>query len=106
MALNWVLLNSKRSPIPLPHELILRTIDSGADLTVIVPDSPPSGSSASGGSGGSKRLKENGTLWLTDQRVCMHSSFTLLISMNLSEIPLLEDTSSANVYTHRLTNRK
>lgn len=71
MSLNWTMLSPARSPIPLPHELTIRTIDAGAELTLIIPDSPPSSSSPSGGSGGSKKLKEVGRLWLTDQRVCL-----------------------------------
>jgi len=69
MALNWTMLSPARSPIPLPHELTIRTVDGGAELTVSIPDAPPAGSSSSGGSGGSKKLKDVGRLWLTDQRL-------------------------------------
>ncbi|EMD40353.1 hypothetical protein CERSUDRAFT_110946 [Gelatoporia subvermispora B] len=69
MALNWTMLSPARSPIPLPHELTIRTVDGGAEVTLIIPDSPPTGSSAAGGSGGGKRLKDVGRLWLTDQRL-------------------------------------
>lgn len=69
MSMNWAMLSPDRSPIPLPDELIIRTIDSGVELSLTVPDAPPSGSSASGGSGGTKKFKEIGRLWLTDQRV-------------------------------------
>jgi len=63
------MLSPARQPIPLPDELNIRTIDGGVELTILVPDAPPSGSSNSGGSGGSKKLKENGRLWLTDRRL-------------------------------------
>ncbi|CAL1700080.1 unnamed protein product [Somion occarium] len=69
MSLNWTMLSPDRSPIPLPDELIIRTIDSGAELSLTIPDAPPSRSSTSGGSGGAKKLKEVGRLWLTDQRL-------------------------------------
>ncbi|OCH94499.1 hypothetical protein OBBRIDRAFT_789188 [Obba rivulosa] len=70
MALNWAMLSPARSPIPLPHELTIRTVDGGAEVTVIIPDAPPTSStSSSGGSGGSKKLKDVGRLWLTDQRL-------------------------------------
>ncbi|KAL1944120.1 hypothetical protein VTO73DRAFT_3305 [Trametes versicolor] len=69
MALNWATLSPARQPTPLPNELTLRTIDSGVELTLFIPDAPPSGSTTSGGSGGVKKLKENGRIWLTDQRL-------------------------------------
>ncbi|KAH9948776.1 hypothetical protein B0H21DRAFT_777674 [Amylocystis lapponica] len=69
MALNYVMLSPARSPIPLPDELTIRTLDSGVELTVVVPDAPPAGGASSGGTGGSKKLKEVGRMWLTDQRV-------------------------------------
>ena len=69
MALNWAMLSPDRAPIPLPDELIIRTVDAGVELTVIIPNAPPTGSATSGGSGGSKKLKEAGRLFLTDQRV-------------------------------------
>jgi len=69
MALNCVMLSPARSPIPLPHELTIRTLDSGVELSISIPDAPPAGSAGSGGSGGTKKLKETGRMWLTDQRV-------------------------------------
>ncbi|KAI0677174.1 hypothetical protein C8Q78DRAFT_1065783 [Trametes maxima] len=69
MALNWATLSPSRQPTPLPHELTIRTIDSGVELLLQVPDAPPSGGATSGGSGGSKKLKEVGRIWLTDQRL-------------------------------------
>ncbi|KAJ3485200.1 hypothetical protein NLI96_g5116 [Meripilus lineatus] len=74
MALNWAMLNPNRTPVPLAHEVMLRTVPSGADLTVIIPDAPPTGSSTFGGSGGSRKLKESGGLWLTDQRLIFVAS--------------------------------
>ncbi|KAH8096631.1 hypothetical protein BXZ70DRAFT_327403 [Cristinia sonorae] len=69
MALNWAMLSPDRAPIPLPDELIIRTVDAGVELTVIIPNSPPTGSATSGGSGGHKKMKEMGRLFLTDQRL-------------------------------------
>ncbi|KAJ3572862.1 hypothetical protein NP233_g2803 [Leucocoprinus birnbaumii] len=68
MALNWTMLNPNRSPVPLPNELTITTVDSGVELSLVIPDAPPSGSSLAGGSGGTKRLKSMGKIWLTDQR--------------------------------------
>ncbi|THH31896.1 hypothetical protein EUX98_g2266 [Antrodiella citrinella] len=69
MALNWAMLSPDRAPIPLPDELIIRTVDVGVDLTVTIPNAPPTGSVTSGGSGGAKKMKEMGRLFLTDQRL-------------------------------------
>ncbi|KAF8165780.1 hypothetical protein B0H34DRAFT_690446 [Crassisporium funariophilum] len=68
MALNWTMLNANRSPVPLPNEMTITTIDSGVDLSLTIPDAPPSSSSSAGGSGGVKKLKSVGKVWLTDQR--------------------------------------
>ncbi|GBE80166.1 hypothetical protein BKA93DRAFT_116621 [Sparassis latifolia] len=76
MALNWTMLSPNRSPVPLPHEMTIRTVDSGVELTLVVTDSPPAGAARSGGSGGSKKLKEQGRLWLTDHRVIFVSDAT------------------------------
>ena len=68
MALNWAMLDANRSPVPLPHELIIRTI-SAADVSVTIPNTPPRSTSTSGGSGGERKLAGNGKIWLTDNRV-------------------------------------
>ncbi|EPQ58917.1 hypothetical protein GLOTRDRAFT_109461 [Gloeophyllum trabeum ATCC 11539] len=69
MALNWAMLSPERSPIPLPNEQTITSIDSGAELLLIIPNVPPSGSMTSGGSGSSRTMKETGRIWLTDQRL-------------------------------------
>jgi hypothetical protein len=69
MALNWTMLNPDRIPVPLPHEITIMTVESGADVSLTIPDSPPTGSANSGGSGGERKLKGVGKLSLTDQRV-------------------------------------
>ena len=69
MALNWTMLGPDRKPVPLPNEITILTITSGAELSLSIPDAPPSGGSTSGGSGGSRKLEEFGILYLTDQRV-------------------------------------
>ncbi|KAF9527991.1 hypothetical protein CPB83DRAFT_855148 [Crepidotus variabilis] len=67
MALNWVMLNANRAPVPLPNEMNITTVE-GVEVVVIIPDAPPAGSSSSGGSGGIKKLKGFGKTFLTDQR--------------------------------------
>jgi hypothetical protein len=69
MALNWTMLKPDRTPVPLPGELTIMTVESGADVSLTVPDEPPTGSSSSGGSGGGRKLNGTGKLVLTDQRV-------------------------------------
>jgi len=68
MSLNWTMLNPDRSLVPLKNEMTVTTIDSGVDLTLTIPNVPPSNSSSAGGSGGARRLKATGKIWLTDQR--------------------------------------
>ncbi|KAF9448959.1 hypothetical protein P691DRAFT_774992 [Macrolepiota fuliginosa MF-IS2] len=68
MALNWTMLTPNRSPVPLPNEMTITTVDPGVELSLVVPDAPPSGSTLAGGSGGLRKLKAVGKIWLTDQR--------------------------------------
>ncbi len=77
MALNCAMIDEQRNPVPLPHEMIVTSIDSGVDLTVKVPPSVPSGF------GGS--LKATGRLWVTDQRVS-----TLYVSLHPFDSILLQ----------------
>ena len=70
MALNWTMLNQNGKPIPLPKEMTITTIDSGVDLSLIIPQSSGSSSSSSAaGSAGSTKRKAIGKAYLTDQRV-------------------------------------
>ncbi|KAI0306878.1 hypothetical protein B0F90DRAFT_1622760 [Multifurca ochricompacta] len=69
MALNWTMLNPNRTPVPLPRESTIMTVDSGVDLSLTIPDVPPTTSATSGGSGGERKLKGTGKLFLTDQRL-------------------------------------
>ena len=68
MALNWAMLDEGRDPVPLPFEMIIKAMED-AELSLVIPEAPPSGSATSGGSGGTKKLKSTGRIWLTDQRV-------------------------------------
>jgi WW domain-binding protein 2 len=68
MALNWTMLDAHRSPVPLPHELIIRTV-SAADVSLTIPNAPPTAGSSSGGAGGEKIVTATGKIWLTDNRV-------------------------------------
>jgi hypothetical protein len=89
MSLNWTMLNPDRSLVPLPNEHIITTIDSGAELTLDIPDAPPTGSAATaGGSGGSRKLKQSGSLWLTDQRVRQHPFHSVLRNLTPYNRPL------------------
>ncbi|KAF8621917.1 hypothetical protein AX15_007412 [Amanita polypyramis BW_CC] len=85
MALNWTMLNDDRSPVPLPNEMTITTVGSGADLSLTIPEtvaSADTASSASGPSatpitkvpGGRKKLKTMGKIWLTDQRLLFVSN--------------------------------
>jgi hypothetical protein len=70
MALNWTMLSEgTRTPVPLPHEMTIVTVESGGELSLTIPDAPPAGSSSSGGSGGARKLKATGRFWVTDHRV-------------------------------------
>jgi hypothetical protein len=69
MALNWTMLKPDRTPVPLPGELTIMTVEPGAEVSLAIPDTPPTGSSMSGGSGGARKLNGTGKLFLTDQRV-------------------------------------
>ncbi|GLB34221.1 putative female pronucleus assembly protein [Lyophyllum shimeji] len=69
MALNWTMLSPNRSPVPLPNEMTITNIDSGAELSLTIPATAPTGNSSAGGSGGSRKLKALGKIWLTDQRL-------------------------------------
>ena len=63
------MLKPDRTPVPLPGELTIMTVEPGAEVSLAVPDIPPTGSSTSGGSGGARKLNGIGKLFLTDQRV-------------------------------------
>lgn len=86
-SLNWTMLDAKRGLVPLPNENIISTMDSGVNVVLDIPDAPPSASASAGGSGGKQKLKQDGKIWLTDQRVSL-----LLIS--LIECITLIDPSS------------
>jgi len=98
MALNWTMLNSDHSLVPLPNEQIITTIDSGVELVLNIPDAPPtSGSSVTaGGSGGSKKMKERVGLWLTDQRLIFATPpGTATSSFESLSVPLLAILSAS-----------
>jgi len=63
------MLNPNRSPVPLPHEQAIISTLFGAELSLTIPDAPPTESATGGGSGGAKVLKGTGGVWLTDQRL-------------------------------------
>jgi len=86
MALNWAMLNDDRTPVPLPHESIIRAPDSVAEVILAVPEVPPTGSAPSGGSGGVSKWKETGRVWLTDQRF-------IFVSTAPKKIPTLDSLS-------------
>ena len=72
MALNWAMLKANRTPVPINDEIVIKHIETGVEVSLSIPDAPPTSSSASsGGSGGARKLKGQGNLWLTDHRVRM-----------------------------------
>jgi len=89
MALNWAMLDVDRTPVPLPHETTIRSIESGADITLTIPETPPSGTASSGGSGGVKILKATGRLWLTDQRFIFVSVPSKSLTIDSLSVPLI-----------------
>ncbi|GJE87430.1 GRAM domain-containing protein [Phanerochaete sordida] len=79
MALNWTMLSDDRSPVPLPHELIIRTVEPpSVELTLLIPSSigsapqystGPSSSSSPSAPSNEKKITTTGGLWLTDTRL-------------------------------------
>lgn len=69
MALNWTMLNPDRTPVPLLGETTVLTIESGAEVSLTIPDAPPGTADSAGGVGGTKKLKATGKLWVTEKRV-------------------------------------
>ncbi|KAJ7725065.1 hypothetical protein B0H16DRAFT_1589849 [Mycena metata] len=74
MALNWTMLGPNKAPVPLPNEMTITTIESGAEIILRIPDAPPSAGAVAGGSGGSRTLKATGKVTVTDQRFIFTSS--------------------------------
>ncbi|KAK7029408.1 hypothetical protein VNI00_014662 [Paramarasmius palmivorus] len=69
MALNCTMLNKTREPIPLPGEMFITTIDSGAEVILNIPESQDGDSS-----GGGQKMKAMGRVWITDQRFLFTSA--------------------------------
>ncbi|KAL1747277.1 hypothetical protein HDZ31DRAFT_32416 [Schizophyllum fasciatum] len=61
MALNWTMTNPDGTPVPLPHEMTICTIDSGAELKLTAP--------ADGRGAPAKTLQSSGRVYLTDKRL-------------------------------------
>ncbi|KAJ7179561.1 hypothetical protein C8R46DRAFT_1074093 [Mycena filopes] len=74
MALNWTMLGPNKAPVPLPDEMTISVIESGAEVILRIPDAPPAQGAAAGGSGGSRTLKGTGRVTVTDQRFIFTSS--------------------------------
>jgi len=94
MSLNWTMLDPKGFPVPLPHESVITTVDSGVEVALTIPNALPSGNATAGGSGGSKRIKANGKLWLTDQRLIFTS------------VPTLPEIESLSIQLHSILMTK
>jgi len=71
-SIDWTMLDDNRDPVPLPGEESVMDIDHGVEMTLLIPDSRPSG--GIGGSG--ERLRETGKLWLTDKRLIFQTTKT------------------------------
>ncbi|KAG6329118.1 hypothetical protein ID866_9970 [Astraeus odoratus] len=69
MALNWVMFDSIRNPVPLQDESTITTLD--AECTLIIPDT-------TGNSGGAShsKIKESGKMYLTSKRLVFASQST------------------------------
>ncbi|KAF8602589.1 hypothetical protein BDV93DRAFT_523961, partial [Ceratobasidium sp. AG-I] len=88
MSLNWVMLDARKEPVPLPQE---RTLSStpGAELTVHIPPAPPQGDAPSGGNGGAPQvLKATGRVWLTTERFIFVASLQVQSTSLLAFLPL------------------
>lgn len=83
MALNWTMLGEGRNPVPLPFEMIIKSMED-AELSLTIPEALPSGSATSGGSGSAKKLKSTGRMWLTDLRV--EQNIYPLVALDLSDL--------------------
>ncbi|ESK94060.1 ww domain binding protein [Moniliophthora roreri MCA 2997] len=70
MALNCAMLNQTREPVPLPEEMFITTIDSGAEVILNIPESQTEG----GDAGGGQKMKAMGRIWVTDKRFLFTSA--------------------------------
>ncbi|TFY55736.1 hypothetical protein EVG20_g9209 [Dentipellis fragilis] len=104
MALNWTMLNPDRTPVPLPRETFITTIDTGIELSLTVPNTLPTASSTSGGSGGAKKLKDNGKLFLSDQRVGL--SYMQLVFVSLASEGTPATLQSLSIPLHSILSSK
>lgn len=95
MALNWTMLDNKRNFVPLPNEMTITTIDSGVDLSLTIPNAPPSTSALAGGSGGVSKLKATGKASVTDKRVRLAQSMLQECEMLIILPPLCSSSSPA-----------
>ncbi|KAJ7067855.1 hypothetical protein C8F01DRAFT_1116003 [Mycena amicta] len=94
MALNWTMLSpDNRTPVPLPHEMTITSVDSGVEVILHIPDAPPVSSASSGGSGGSRTLKAIGKASVTDMRFIFTSALPDAAFESLS-VPLPSILSS------------
>ncbi|KAI6130274.1 hypothetical protein EDD16DRAFT_1541374 [Pisolithus croceorrhizus] len=93
MALNWVMLDAIRNPVPIQDETTITTVD--AECTLIVPNASSASSSTSGASGHLK-MKESGTIHLTDKRLTFttRSNGSAKLSFESLTIPLESILSS------------
>ncbi|KAI0727262.1 hypothetical protein C8Q72DRAFT_876400 [Fomitopsis betulina] len=89
MALNYAMLSPARAPIPLPNELTIKEVNSGVELSLVVPDAPPTRVASAGGSGGAKKMKDTGKLWLTDQRLIFVADNGSKSGLESLSVPLL-----------------
>ncbi|KAJ6567360.1 hypothetical protein DFH09DRAFT_457802 [Mycena vulgaris] len=108
MALNWTMLTPNRSPVPLPNEMTVTTIDGGVELVLRVPDAPPTQGAAAGGSGGSRTLKATGKIAVTDQRFIFTSATDPALESLSVPLPAIlsskfeQPTFGANYFTFEI----
>ncbi|KIO12533.1 hypothetical protein M404DRAFT_124458 [Pisolithus tinctorius Marx 270] len=95
MALNWVMLDTIRNPVPIQGETFITAVD--VECTLLIPDgAPPSTSSASRAAGDHPKMKESGKMHLTDKRLIFtsHSGGSAKLSFESLTIPLESILSS------------
>ncbi|GJJ07070.1 hypothetical protein Clacol_001269 [Clathrus columnatus] len=89
MALNWTMIDESRRYVPLQDERNVMNVDQ-AELLLIVPGEV-------GGASNPKRLKENGSIWLTDQRLIFVKTGSGDSLIDTLSVPLLSVLSTSFV---------
>ncbi|KAG9088678.1 hypothetical protein FRC07_012489 [Ceratobasidium sp. 392] len=96
MSLNWVMLDARREPVPLPQERVISTVPN-ADITVTFPNPP-------------RMIRATGTVWLTTERFIFvaspqtqSTSLFTLVSQALPASIKPEDNTDPNMKLESLS---